>query len=134
VKGEIERAGRLIVGQSKKKLQLDDGAPLRMFFAQFVKQFIHGNHQLKLGVLAEDIFGQTFESHEVHVRSRSRVVNQVTPHDPRGQCQEMSAIMPVNIFGGSQAKESLIHESGWLKGVAVAFASKIACGQNSQIG
>src|SRR5215469_464531 len=114
MQSEVQRFRGLLIGQSQKKLQLNDCPLASRYFVQFVEQGINCDCHFQRRALAEHALGKSIHREELHARPTAGVVDEESAHDPCSYSEKMATIPPVDILGARQAEKGLVNERGGL--------------------
>ncbi len=131
---EVQRFRGFLVGQAQRELQFDHSALLRRLLSQLVEEDINGDGLLERGRVGKDALWQCFDRQQFRVRSASGVVDQEAAHDDGGDGEEVTTILPVDVFRSSQSKECFVDQCRGLQSVARPLSPEATRGNGAEIG
>jgi hypothetical protein len=128
----VKHVCRFVDAQAAEIPQLDDLAPPRIKDGQALERPIQrdeidrafGRHKRRF--VEADLLGAAAA---LRVASGARVIDEDSPHEPRGNPKKVSAILPAGRFAVRESQKHFVHKGGGLKCVTFSLATHVTAGK-----
>ena len=84
--------------------------------------------------MGHEAFRYAFDGQEPDTTVGACLIDKMTTHHASGQREEMSSVLPIDIFGFGQSQERLINKGGGLEDITRALTAKTVSRDSAQIG
>src|SRR3954469_15671528 len=109
---QVQCFGCFFVCEAEYEFQFDDTTPLWIFSLKLFEKFVDDDCYFGGAFAREHALGKSSERQQLKVRARPRMIHKIAAHHSPGNCEEMTAVLPIDIFRSNESKKCFVYQCG----------------------